>query len=117
MKKAFAILLAICMMIPVFAVSTFAVDHSQATEINNTIPTVYVASAAYTRDTEKTLGTKENPYTYFLDAYNSFVTSQTGGKIVLLDDVSYAETNTAEQQILGSIENDPTVYVCVPSTR
>ena len=112
MKKALAILMAICMIIPVFAVSVFAVDNSEATATDKTIPTVYVASATYTRDLTKALGTKENPYTYFLDAYNSFVTSRTGGKIVMLTDVIFAETNTKRDQKLGAIEGDPTVYVC-----
>ena len=122
MKKAFAILLAICMMIPVFAVSTFAVDNSEATEIDNTIPTVYVASTGSDATTD---GTNRNtPFKSFVAAYNAVIANNDTGKakIVLLDTVSawqengtYPIENGAKQLRLSDFDygnKAGTVYVC-----
>ena len=122
MKKAFAILLAICIMIPFFAFSSFAVDNSEATEIDNTIPTVYAASTGSDATAD---GTNRNtPFKTFDAAYNAVITNNDTGKakIVLLDTVSawqenvnYYVENGARQLRLGDFDygnKSGTVYVC-----
>ncbi len=111
MKKAFAILLAICMMIPVFAVSTFAVDNSEATEIDNTIPTVYVASTGSDATTDGT--NRDTPFKSFEAAYNDVISTKHTGetrKVVLIDDVVAFDNNKTTIHPLKEFSG--TVYVC-----
>lgn len=122
MKKAFVILLAICMMIPVFAVSSFAVDNSQATNVDKMIPTVYVGTTVTDSTADK--GTRSNPYDNFVDAYGAVIANSTTGKakIVLLDDINFFgtdDTPTVSSSVAYWYLSDfnyqdkaGTVYVC-----
>lgn len=96
MKKIFAIILTMCIIITALSFSVLAVDTSEI-KIDNSIATVYAGTTVTDSEAEK--GTRANPFSNFEDAYNAATSSVYSGekrKIVLLGDVpAYSDNTTA----------------------